>query len=51
VANEGFAMSQDPNVWWSKEIGKDLNKGMRQAFVDSREAWRKKTLRSVERPC
>ncbi len=36
-------MSQDPNAWWSKEIGKDLNKGMLQSFVDSKEAWSKKS--------
>jgi hypothetical protein len=36
-------MSQNPNVWWSKEIGKDFNKGMLQTFVDSKEAWRKKS--------
>lgn len=36
-------MSQDPNAWWSREIGKDFNKGMAQGFVDSRQASRQKT--------
>jgi hypothetical protein len=36
-------MSQDPNAWWSKEIARDLNKGMTQTFVDSRQAWRQRT--------
>jgi hypothetical protein len=38
-------MSQDPNAWWSKDIGRDFNKGMAQGFVDSREAWKRKTPR------
>jgi hypothetical protein len=44
VAHEGFTMSEDPNVWWSKEIGKDLNDGMLQDWRDlmkksPRERW------------
>jgi len=36
-------MSQDPNVWWAKEIGRDFNKGMMQGLVDSRQAWKGKS--------
>lgn len=34
-------MAPSPNAWWSKEIGKDLTRGMLEPHRDAMAAWRR----------
>jgi hypothetical protein len=34
-------MAPNPNAWWSREIGRDLNRGMMELCRGSFESWRR----------
>lgn len=40
-------MARDPNAWWSKEIGDDLNRGVVENLQDMRKLNRGKGRRTI----